>query len=152
MSTLRLKQIPSQLADRLGLAPTAAPPTHAQPASAEDARRERLKAVKRLHWQLSRDHPATFCRPDQQPKVALAVGIGRAIAAAYRDLPSKTRKVLLARYTRRRTYLALLVAGAVRVDLDGNPAGAVTEAEAAHAAEMLQQARGGAPTRGESDG
>jgi sRNA-binding protein len=150
MSTLRLKQIPPQLADRFGLPTTAAPPAHPQPASPEDARRERLKAAKRFHWQLSRDHPATFCRPDQEPQAALAVGIGRAIAAAYRDLPSKTRKVLLARYTRRRTYVALLVAGAVRVGLDGNPAGAVTEAEAAHAAEMLRQALGGAPTRGEA--
>jgi ProP effector len=150
MTTLRLKQIPPQVAARLGLPTTAALPAHSQPASAEEARRERLKAATRLHWQLSRDHPDTFCRPDQEPKAALAVGIGRAIAAAYPDLPSKTRKVLLARYTRRGTYLALLVAGAVRVDLDGNPAGAVTEAEAAHAAEMLRPARAAAPKRGES--
>ena len=49
----------------------------------------------------------------------------------------------LAAYTRRVMYLKGMVAGAARVDLDGNPAGEVTAGDAEHAAEVLalRQAR-----------
>ena len=40
-------------------------------------------------------------------------------------------------YTRRVMYLRSLVAGAARVDLDGNPAGEVTVQDAEHAAARL---------------
>ena len=43
----------------------------------------------------------------------------------------------LAVYTRRVMYLRSLVAGAVRVDLDGKPAGKVSAPEAEHAAARL---------------
>jgi ProP effector len=56
------------------------------------------------------------------------------------DIPARLRRVLkvaLTAYTGRVMYLRGLVAGAPRLDLDGNPAGEVTAGDAEYAAAKL---------------
>jgi sRNA-binding protein len=148
VTTLRLKQIPADVAARLGLTTAAPVAAHSQP-SPEEAKRARRKAAKRLHWRIAEAFPAAFCRPDHGPRVALAIGIHRSVAEHCPDLPAKTRRLFLNEYVSRPAYLRLLIPGAPRVALDGSVAGAVTEAEAANAAEKLEQllARETAPVR-----
>jgi ProP effector len=59
------------------------------------------------------------------------------------ELDRRKLGVALAAYTRRVMYLKGMVAGAERVDLDGNACGEVSAADAEHAAEVLalRQAR-----------
>lgn len=149
MTTLRLKQIPPQVAARLGLTAAAPVAAHSQ-ASPDEDRRAHWKAARRLHARIAEDFPAAFCRPDHGPRVALAIGIDRRVAEHYPDLPAKTRRLFFHDYTSQPAYLRLLIPGAPRVSLDGSIAGAVTEAAAAHAAEKLEQllARAAATKRG----
>jgi ProP effector len=81
--------------------------------------------------------PAVFVVGKYQVHVPLKVGIDHDIAARCPALAVGERLKLLRLYVGRLMYLQALVAGAVRVDLDGNPAGEVTVDEAAHAAVRL---------------
>ena len=77
--------------------------------------------------------PGTFVRnpAERQP---LKRGIDRDLVARLDGLSSRTAlKRVLGGYTACPEYRAKLVEGAVRIDLDGNPAGAVTASEAAYA-------------------
>jgi len=70
----------------------------------------------------------------------LAIGIRQAIADRAPDLAGPPRWRLhqaLWRYCSRPEYMAGLVQGAVRIDLDGKPLGVVTATEAANAREQL---------------
>jgi ProP effector len=83
--------------------------------------------------------PQTFALEKYLPHRPLKVGIHPDILAR---CPALTRRELgpsLRAYTRRIIYLQGLVAGAVRVDLDGNPAGEVSAADAEHAAATLAE-------------
>ena len=74
---------------------------------------------------LIEQYPATF-NPDKPPP--LKIGIHHDLLTRHPDLAPATLRRALKRYCERRPYqLALARDGAVRVDLDGNPAGEVLE-------------------------
>jgi ProP effector len=88
-----------------------------------------------LQWLAAR-WPATF-DPVQPPR-PMKIGIHRDIAAAMPGLDAKLLSSALRLHTGRPAYAEqLLEAGTVRFDLDGNPAGEVTEAQV----EALKAAR-----------
>ena len=77
--------------------------------------------------------PRTFARnpAEQQP---LKRGIDRDLVARLDGTVSRSAlKRVLGDYTACPEYRAKLIEGAARIDLDGNPAGAVTAGEAEHA-------------------
>jgi len=77
--------------------------------------------------------PGTFARnpAERQP---LQRGIDRALVACLGGIVSRSAlKRMLSIYTACPEYRATLIEGAARIDLDGNPAGAVTAREAAYA-------------------
>src|SRR5215469_6613192 len=77
--------------------------------------------------------PRTFAR-DPAERAPLKRGIDRELAARLDGLSSRTAlKRVLGGYTACPEYRAKLIEGAARIDLDGNPAGAVTASEAAYA-------------------
>ena len=66
----------------------------------------------------------------------LKIGIGNDIAKAL-DIDPRSVALALGYYCNLSAYLSACRKGATRVDLDGNPAGTVTEAEATHAEKRL---------------
>jgi ProP effector len=77
--------------------------------------------------------PGTFARnpAERQP---LQRGIDRALVARLGGIVSRNAlKRVLSIYTACPEYRATLIEGAARIDLDGNPAGAVSAREAAYA-------------------
>ncbi len=134
---------------------TTTPATPAPPA-AKDPNRfapeiAGLRAI--LHpWKTARHRRALHTRhflttrfskciqPAGEPKLPLKVGIGRDILAAYAVIDSGSRNRLndaLRDYCGGASYLRAMVAGAVRVDLDGNACGEVSEEAARLAAKQL---------------
>jgi sRNA-binding protein len=81
--------------------------------------------------------PQTFVLEKHLPHRPLKVGVAADILAALPDLPRGVLDRALAAYTKRLMYLQAIVVGADRIDLDGNPAGQVTSAEAGHAIAVL---------------
>jgi ProP effector len=81
--------------------------------------------------------PRAFTVEHYLPHKPLKVGIDVDLAAQCPALERKERAVVLRFYTSRVMYLRALTASATRVDLDGNPAGTVTDQEAEHAAARL---------------
>jgi ProP effector len=83
--------------------------------------------------------PQTFVAEKHLPHRPLKVGIDRDVLARCPDLDRRERSTVLRYYTSRVMYLQSLVAGAVRVDLDGNPAGEVSATDAEQAAARLAE-------------
>jgi ProP effector len=86
---------------------------------------------------LTKKFPLTFVLEKHRPHWPLKVGIAAEIPAR---CPAVERRVLAAALSacaRRVMYLRSLVAGAARVDLDGNPAGEVSARDAEYAAARL---------------
>ena len=83
---------------------------------------------------LAEAFPHTFVLEKYRPHWPLKVGIAAAIPARCPDLERRVLSAALGAYARRVMYLQGLVAGASRIDLDGNPAGEVTDRDAEHAA------------------
>ena len=82
--------------------------------------------------------PLCFKLDDRKP---LKVGIFADIVAALGDGAAPPRHVIgaaLRAYTQPPAYLGSMVIGAARIDLDGTPAGIVTEAEAVDAKARLE--------------
>jgi ProP effector len=82
--------------------------------------------------------PQTFTPEKFKPHRPLKVGIADDIRGRYPELIDP--HVLIAAlsfYVRRVAYMRSVVAGAARIDLDGNPAGEVSPSEAEHAAARL---------------
>ncbi len=81
--------------------------------------------------------------PPGGPKYPLKIGIDKDIYARCHPLmPLLSRRLIsqmLRDYTEGPTYLREMKAGAKRVDIDGMPAGTVTELEAKRAKEMLEE-------------
>jgi ProP effector len=92
---------------------------------------------------LAEAFPQTFVLEKYRPHWPLKVGIAADLVERAPELDRRKLNVALSVYTRRVMYLRGLVAGAARVDLDGNPAGEVSAGDAEHAAEILalRQAR-----------
>jgi ProP effector len=88
---------------------------------------------------LAEAFPQTFVLEKYRPHWPLKVGIAAAIPARCPALEWRVLKMALTAYTGRVMYLRGLVAGAARVDLDGNPAGDVTARDAEYAAAKLAE-------------
>jgi sRNA-binding protein len=86
---------------------------------------------------LADEFPRTFVQEKYQPHWPLKVGIAADLMERSPELDHHKLTVALTVYTRRVMYLRSLVAGAARVDLEGNPAGEVTVQDAEHAAARL---------------
>jgi ProP effector len=80
--------------------------------------------------------PQAFAAEKWQPHRPLKIGIHLDLAASDIMTPSEAQTALRS-YARRRMYLVAVAAGGTRIDLNGNPAGEVTPAEAAWARERL---------------
>jgi ProP effector len=83
-------------------------------------------------------------------RVPLKVGMGQDLAAAAAGaITDEEISVAMRVYVGNKRYLKALREGAVRFDLDGNPAGVVTPNEAAHARHRIDRidARASAGTR-----
>src|SRR6476659_11450084 len=86
---------------------------------------------------LAKEFPQTFAPEKHRPHRPLKVGIAADIPARCPAVERRVLSVALSAYARRVMYLRGLVAGAARVDLDGNPAGEVTAKDAEYAAAKL---------------
>jgi ProP effector len=82
--------------------------------------------------------PQAFIAEKWQPQRPLKIGIHIDLLAAG-IMTSNEIWAALRSYARRRMYLAAVAAGGPRIDLNGNPAGEVTAAEAAWAQQQLDQ-------------
>jgi len=83
--------------------------------------------------------PQTFVLEKHLPHRPLKVGIAADILARCPVLTRRELGPVLGVYAKRVMYLQSLVAGAIRIDLDGNPAGEVSAADAEHAAATLAE-------------
>jgi ProP effector len=88
---------------------------------------------------LAEAFPQTFVLERCRPHRPLKVGIAADLQAHCPALEWRVLKVALAAYTGRVMYLRGLVAGAVRIDLDGNPAGEVSARDTDHATVKLDE-------------
>jgi ProP effector len=140
MSKLTLRgEALERAAARLGLpAPEEIKPP---PISPQEARKRRRDAVNALWNRLAETYPAAIARRNQAPLHPLKIGIDHDIREQCPDVPLRTHREFIRRYVGQVGYLRLLIAGTARVDLDGNPAGIVTDEHAQNAAERLAQLR-----------
>ena len=69
----------------------------------------------------------------------MKVGIAADIPARCPAVERRVLSAALSAYTQRIMYRKAMVAGAARIDLDGNPAGEVSAADAEHAAAKLAE-------------
>ena len=88
---------------------------------------------------LTEAFPQTFVLEKYRPHRPLKVGIAADIPARCPAVERRVLSAALSAYARRVMYLRALVAGAARVDLDGNPAGEVTAGDAEYAAAKLAE-------------
>ena len=88
---------------------------------------------------LTEAFPQTFVLEKYRQHRPLKVGIAADIPARCPAVERRMLSVALNAYARRVMYLRALVAGAARVDLDGNPAGEVTARDAEYAAAKLAE-------------
>ena len=101
---------------------------------------------------LAEAFPQTFVLERYRPHRPLKIGIAADLQARCPALEWRVLKVALAAYTGRIMYLRGLVAGAARIDLDGNAAGEVSARDTEYAtvklAEILERgSRGGQERR-----
>src|SRR4029077_9408356 len=88
---------------------------------------------------LTEAFPRAFVLEKYRPHRPLKVGIAVDIPARCPALTRRELGAALSAYAQRVMYLQGLVAGAARVDLDGNPAGEVSAADAEHAVARLAE-------------
>jgi ProP effector len=74
-----------------------------------------------------------------RPKKPLKVGIDKDILAADPELDTEIVKLVLRIYVTHETYHEVMIEGAERVDLDGNPAGVVIKSQAELSARKLKR-------------
>ena len=88
---------------------------------------------------LTEAFPQTFVLEKYRPHRPLKVGIATDISARCPAVERRVLSAALSAYARRAMYLRGLVAGAARIDLDGNPAGEVTAGDSEYAAAKLAE-------------
>jgi ProP effector len=88
---------------------------------------------------LATRYPRAFVLEKYRPHRPLKVGVAADILARCPVLTRRELGPALGVYAKRVMYLQSLVAGAIRIDLDGNPAGEVSAADAEHAAATLAE-------------
>jgi ProP effector len=91
-----------------------------------------------LHAKFPRAFPARGA-----PPIPLRIGIGLDLAARLDEigLTEMETSVFLRQYTQRHEYLAMLVSGSERVNLDGSPAGPIEEVHKVAAAKRIEKKR-----------
>jgi ProP effector len=138
MRTLRLSGSSlERAAARLGIP---APNEQKEPQiTPEEARRRRRAAINALWARLAEEYPTAIALRNHAPLHPLKIGIDRDIRERCPDVSLRTRNEFLHRYVGQPSYLRLLKPDAVRVDLDGNQAGTITEDQAQNAVERLAQ-------------
>jgi ProP effector len=110
------------------------------PITPQEARRHRRAAINELWSRLAKEYPAAIAPRNHAPLHPLKIGIYRDIRERYPDVSLRTRNEFLRRYVGQPSYLHLLTKpGAVRLDLDGNQAGIVTDEQARNADERMAQ-------------
>lgn len=87
--------------------------------------------------ELSRRHPACFGAKGTEKK-PLAVGVKQAAIVRNPDLPPRMIAFAINNYVRGKKYQTFCTEGAIRVDLDGNPASVVTAEQAKYHARTLE--------------
>jgi ProP effector len=83
--------------------------------------------------------PQTFGSENYRRHLPLKIGVDRDIMDRCPAISRSERNVTLRFYTSRLAYLQSLIEGVARVDLDGNPAGIVSAADAERAAARLTE-------------
>jgi ProP effector len=83
--------------------------------------------------------PQTFVLEGHQPHRPLKVGIAADLVPRCAELDRRKLGAVLSAYTQRIMYRKAMLAGAARVDLDGNPVGEVSATDAEHAAAKLAE-------------
>ena len=86
--------------------------------------------------QLAELYPNCF----RQPRQPLKIGIHNDVIARHPELRPRLIASALKTYTRSVGYLETLKAGAVRIDLEGNPVGTVTDADEENAKRKIAKA------------
>ncbi len=106
------------------------------PADTTPARPPFRVRVEQAQTLLRERYPALFATADPKP---LAIGIHRVLLERHPELDLSGLKRALTLHTGRFSYQKLLKAGAVRFDLDGQPADEVTEEQAEIARQRLAE-------------
>ena len=106
------------------------------PADTTPARPPFRVRVEQAQTLLRERYPALFAAADPKP---LAIGIHRVLLERHPELDLSGLKRALTLHTGRFSYQKLLKAGAVRFDLDGQPADEVTEEQAKIARQRLAE-------------
>lgn len=124
LSDVARRNVASNTTSQLETTPaaTARPPFRVRVEQAQTLLRER--------------YPALFAAADPKP---LAIGIHRVLLERHPELDLSGLKRALTLHTGRFSYQKLLKAGAVRFDLDGQPADEVTEEQAEIARQRLAE-------------
>ena len=115
------------------------PPTDTTPA--RPPFRVRVEQARTI---LRERYPTLFAAADPKP---LAIGIHRVLLERHPELDFSGLKRALTLHTGRFSYQKLLKAGAVRFDLDGQPAGEVTEEQAEIARQRLAELKAALKTK-----
>ncbi|SED41406.1 ProQ/FINO family protein [Rhizobiales bacterium GAS191] len=115
------------------------PPQSDPKKARREAMRARREKICALHSQLAEAFPATFAPLYCGTLGPLKIGIHLDLAERLPEVSKQAIRAFLASYTRAPDYRSLLVAGATRLDLDGQPAGRVSEAEARSAQEASRR-------------
>ncbi|WP_189521110.1 ProQ/FinO family protein [Mesorhizobium sp. M1B.F.Ca.ET.045.04.1.1] len=82
---------------------------------------------------LAKLFPSAFSRKGEPAKRPLKIGIDKDVLAAVKDIPRRVIKLAISDYCTGPKYAKAMVEGAVRIDLDGNPAGVVSAHSEAYA-------------------
>jgi sRNA-binding protein len=98
--------------------------------------RSRYKRAMEMRKVLVERFPKAFM-PFAQPKIPLQIGTAEKLLELTPDLPRADVLNALHNYTHGGTYHAALIAGATRIDLNGEPAGVVTKNHELHATIQL---------------
>src|SRR5574343_958373 len=69
----------------------------------------------------------------------LAIGIDKQVFAQFPDLSKKSLRLAMRSHTQATRYLKEMEKGTVRFNLDGTPAGEVTDENRQHASELLRE-------------
>lgn len=105
-------------------------------AAQKDTRTPKHRAMAARRVLLGR-FPKAFM-PFTAPKIPLQLGIFKEIRKHCPRIGGYSARLALQDYCGGKTYLRAMIAGAPRIDLDGNPVDVVTDEQAERAAEQLR--------------
>jgi ProP effector len=113
--------------------------TSTAPKAAATAAKRRYDAAIAVLLELRQCFPATFARLSARRRQPIKIGIHDDLVVAMPELAAGDIALALGVYTDGVAYLAACIEGAPRLGLDGQPVGAVSAEEAAHAKDSLDK-------------